>query len=92
VTKYNRWRAQPEIQARARQLRRELTPAERKLWARLRYRQLEGLHFRKQHPVGRFIVDFFCAKAKLIIEIDGDTHAEPDQAEYDQARTIWLET
>ena len=69
-----------------------MTPAERKLWARLRYRQLDGLHFRKQHPVGRFIVDFYCAKARLVIEIDGDTHAEPDQAEYNQARTMWLET
>ncbi len=82
------WRAPAEIQARARQLRREMTPAEKKLWTRIRNGQLNGTHFRQQHAVGRFIVDFFCAKAKLVIEIDGDSHA--DQAEYDAERTRWL--
>ncbi len=46
-------------------------------------------HFRKQHAVGNFIVDFFCAKAKLVVEVDGDVHAT--QADYDAARTHWLE-
>ena len=83
-----RWRASVEMQTRARELRREMTPAERKLWARIRDGQLDGAHFRKQHAVGNFIVDFFCAKAKLVIEVDGDTHA--DQVEYDEERTRWL--
>jgi len=85
---HKRWRASKEIQERARQLRRELTPAEKKLWAHLRDRQLDGFHFRKQHAVGRFILDFFCAKAKLVVEVDGDSHA--DQVEYDEERTKWL--
>ena len=84
----NRWRASAEMQHRARELRRTMTPAERKLWERLRYGQIEGAHFRKQHAVGRFILDFFCAKAKLVIEIDGDTHIT--QMEYDEQRTQWL--
>ena len=86
--KKKRWRASREIQERARQLRKEMTPAERKLWARIRDGQLNSAHFRKQHAVGRFIADFFCAKSKLVIEIDGDTHA--DQIEYDAERTQWL--
>jgi len=55
-----------------------------------RIRQL-GFKIRRQHPIFRFIADFYCAEAKLCIEVDGDTHAEPDQAEYDAARTAWLE-
>jgi very-short-patch-repair endonuclease len=85
---HKRWRASVAIQARARELRHQMTPAERKLWQRIRDGQLDGAHIRKQHAVGYFIVDFFCAKAKLVIEIDGDTHAE--QVEYDEERTRWL--
>lgn len=66
-----------------------MTPAEQALWTRIRDGQLDGAHFRKQHAVGNFIVDFFCAKAKLVVEIDGDVHAT--QADYDAARTQWLE-
>ena len=83
-----RWRACASAQGRARRLRREMTPAERKLWSRLRRRGLLGAHFRRQHPVGPFIVDFFCAKAKLVIEIDGHTHGT--WRSYDTARTSWL--
>jgi very-short-patch-repair endonuclease len=86
--RHKRWRASPEMQARARELRREMTPAETKLWARIRFGQLDGAHFRRQHAVERFIVDFFCARAKLVIEVDGDSHAT--QADYDAARTEWL--
>jgi very-short-patch-repair endonuclease len=75
---------------RARELRREMTPPERQLWQRLRGQQLCGLRFRKQHPVDRFILDFFCYEHKLAVEIDGDSHAEPGQHAYDQARTDWL--
>lgn len=82
------WRASIKLQARAKELRRELTPAEKKLWARLRNGQINGAQFRRQHAVGTYIVDFFCAKAKLVIEVDGDTHAE--QVDYDAKRTAWL--
>ena len=85
---HQRWRASPEVQARARELRHEMTPAEKKLWARIRFGQLEGAHFRRQHAVDRFIVDFFCARAKLVVEVDGDSHVT--QAEYDAERTRWL--
>ncbi len=90
--KPRRWRASAQIQARARQLRRTMTPAEAKLWQHLRNGQLNGAWFRRQHPVGPYIVDFFCTKAKLVVEVDGDTHADPRQAAYDAERTEWLNT
>jgi very-short-patch-repair endonuclease len=80
----------PILVARARELRHPLTPAEKKVWAGARNSQL-GLRIRRQHPISRFIADFYCAPARLVIEIDGDTHAADDQAEYDAARTQWLE-
>jgi very-short-patch-repair endonuclease len=80
----------PEILRIARDHRHPLTPAEAKIWARVRNRGL-GFKIRRQHPIWRFIADFYCAEARLVIEIDGDSHAEPYQAAYDQARTEWLE-
>ncbi len=65
-----------------------MTPAEKKLWQYLRLQQIDGAHFRKQAPVGRFVVDFLCAKAKLVIEVDGDSHA--NSTEYDAERSRWL--
>jgi very-short-patch-repair endonuclease len=76
-----RWRAAWSIQERARELRKDMTPAKNKLWSKMRNGQICGTHFRKQHPVGPFIIDFFCAKAKLAIEVDGDVHQA--QTEYD---------
>ena len=84
-----RYRLHAPTVERARQLRREQTPAEQKLWAALRGSLLGGFKFRRQRLIGRFIVDFFCAEAKLVVEIDGDVHA--GQEEYDQVRTDWLE-
>ena len=78
----------PAILERARELRRPQTPAERRLWACLRDNQLAGYKFRRQHPIDRFIVDFYCAASRLIIEVDGESHAA--QEEYDAARTEWL--
>ena len=75
---------------RAKELRRAMTPAERKLWAALRGHRLEGFGFRRQHALGQFIVDFCCPRKKLVVEVDGDTHA--NQREYDAARTEWLHT
>ncbi len=74
---------------RARALRRDKTLAERKLWAALRGRRLSGFKFRRQEPVDRYIADFLCREAKLIIELDGGQHA--DQVEYDARRTQVLD-
>ena len=74
----------PKIEAAARRLRKNMTPAESKLWRALRGKKLAGLKFRAQHPVGRFILDFYCPACKLVIEVDGDIHDET--AEYDQIR------
>jgi very-short-patch-repair endonuclease len=76
------------MQQRARELRKDMTFAEKRLWQYLRNDQVDGAHFRKQYAVDTYIVDFFCAKSKLVIEVDGDSHAE--QLEYDAARTQWL--
>ncbi|MBN1221463.1 MAG: endonuclease domain-containing protein [Anaerolineae bacterium] len=81
----------PTILARARELRRQMTPAEQKLWQQLRGRQFYQLKFRRQHPLARFILDFYCHQHQLVIEVDGDSHADPAQKAYDAARTEWLE-
>jgi very-short-patch-repair endonuclease len=73
---------------RARELRRNPTDAERHLWVRLRQKQLGGFRFRRQQPIGAYIVDFFCPEAALIIELDGGQH---DGSDRDAARTKWLE-
>src|SRR5262245_48735073 len=64
------------IRVKARQLRRDQTDAEQRLWARLRDRQLYGAKFRRQHPIGPFVADFCCAQRKLVVELDGGQHAE----------------
>jgi len=74
----------------ARQLRKDQTEAERYLWQLLRGRRLSGYKFRRQHPVGRFVLDFYCAKKRLAIELDGGQHTEDGQARYDQERTTFL--
>jgi very-short-patch-repair endonuclease len=61
----------------ARDMRNNPTRAERALWERLRGRQVKGLRFRRQHSIDRFIVDFYCAEARLVIEVDGASHAGP---------------
>jgi very-short-patch-repair endonuclease len=88
MTQHKRWRTTESTQKRAKELRRDQTPAEQRLWAQLRRKHLYGLKFRRQHPIGRFIVDFCCISAKLVIEIDGDSHAS--QRDYDRDRTAWL--
>lgn len=85
-----RHRIHPAILARAREMRHPQTPAEATLWRALRNRQT-GFKFRRQHPIYRFIIDFYCAQARLLIEVDGESHLQPDQEEYDNARTKYLE-
>jgi very-short-patch-repair endonuclease len=71
----------------ARRLRRDMTDAERKLWANLRHRQLEGAKFRRQHPLGNYVLDFYCEACRLVVEVDGSQHTP----EGDAARTAWLD-
>ena len=78
-----------ELDDSARHLRTRMTPAEKALWNSLRGRQLDGLKFRRQHPLGPFVVDFCCPERSLIVEVDGAIH--DDQAEYDATRTEMLE-
>jgi very-short-patch-repair endonuclease len=81
-------RITPALKQASRQLRKRQTPMERRLWNRLCKRQLAGLHFRRQHPIGRYVVDFYCAQLGLIVEVDGESHNY--QIEYDEVRTEWL--
>ena len=77
------------LRQRARQLRKTMTEAEQALWAKLRRRQVHGHKFRRQHPLGGYIVDFVCLDKKLVVEVDGGQHDE--QHDEDVRRTRWLE-
>ncbi|HEU0016604.1 MAG TPA: DUF559 domain-containing protein [Longimicrobium sp.] len=83
-------RITPKMLDAARKLRRDTTPAEDELWTVLRGHQLGGFHFRRQHPIGGFILDFYCARKRVCVELDGPGHDA--QQEYDQARTEALAT
>ena len=76
----------------ARELRQRQTDVERKLWSKLRDRRLVGLRFRRQHPIGPYVVDFVCEDAKVVVELDGSQHKEPANVDKDAARTSYLET
>ncbi|MCX7946910.1 MAG: DUF559 domain-containing protein, partial [Hydrogenophilus sp.] len=84
------WRHIPEGHfARARELRRDMTPAERRLWSALRSEQL-GVKFRRQHPIGPYIADFYSWEAGLVIEVDGSSHFTPEAQAYDRERDDYL--
>ena len=72
----------------ARSLRSSMTGAERLLWSHLRRKKLNRFRFRRQHPIGRYIVDFYCHELKLIIELDGAVHE--NTKEYDHAREVFI--
>jgi very-short-patch-repair endonuclease len=74
----------------ARALRRRLTPSEVRLWVRLRQCRAFGATFRRQHPIGRYVADFYCAEARLVVEIDGGWHNDEDRMEHDAFRDLWL--
>ncbi len=74
----------PELREQARHFRRNMTPAEKRLWASLRAGRLAGLHFRRQQVIDHFIVDFYCHAAGLVVEVDGEVHG--DQGERDANR------
>jgi very-short-patch-repair endonuclease len=82
-------RTTPKIFARAKELHRNMSPAEAKLWKHLRAHRMDGVHFRNQHAIGNYIVDFCAPRGKLIIELDGSQHLE--QQDYDEERTKYLE-
>ncbi|MCC7190838.1 MAG: endonuclease domain-containing protein [Anaerolineales bacterium] len=82
-------RSNPKTMNLAGKLRKNPTPAERKLWAHIRDDQL-GVNFRRQHAVGNYIPDFVCIQKKLILELDGSQHLE--QKDYDDERTKYFET
>jgi very-short-patch-repair endonuclease len=76
------------LKQNARRLRKQMTDAERALWHLLRRKQIDGHRFRKQVPIGKYIVDFVCLDARLVIEVDGGQHS--DAAEADAVRDAWL--
>ena len=77
--------------SRARQLRKNMTDAERRLWSGLRDRRLDGLKFRRQVALGPYYADFMCFSHLLIVELDGSQHQEEEQFWYDYRRTKYLE-
>ena len=82
------WKGAPSDSfTKAQFLRRNETKAEKLLWEKLRNNQLEGLKFRRQHPVNIYIADFYCHKFKLIIELDGDYHNQEEQKQKEEVRT-----
>jgi very-short-patch-repair endonuclease len=83
--------APPETIANARRLRRALSPPEVRLWSRLRTRAPGLPAFRRQHPIGPYVIDFYCAKARLAVEIDGMSHDLGDRPERDVRRDAWLD-
>lgn len=75
-----------------RKLRQDMTSAEKLFWAKVASRQLHNLKFRRQHAIGNYIVDFYCPERKLVIEIDGDTHAEELTMQDDRVREDYLKS
>ena len=80
--------ASPEMLRRAEVLRNQMTDAEKTLWERLRKNRIKGFKFRAQHPIWKFIVDFYCHEAQLVIEIDGEVHKNEIVAERDEGREV----
>jgi very-short-patch-repair endonuclease len=86
MLKYN-----PALKQNARALRINMTDAEQRLWLRLRRKQLLGVQFYRQKPIGDYIVDFYAPQAGLVVEVDGSQHLEAVQRERDEQRSTFLE-
>ena len=84
-------RAPTKTVENARRLRRNLSPPEARLWSRLRTRGPGSPVFRRQHPIGPYVLDFYCAKARLAVEIDGMSHDVGDRPQRDARRRTWLQ-
>jgi very-short-patch-repair endonuclease len=85
MLKYN-----PQLKTRARALRSNLTDTEQRLWSRLRGKQVLGIQFYRQRPIGNYIVDFYAPTKRLVIELDGGHHLDTAQASYDRRRSEYL--
>jgi len=83
-------RSTPKILHHAGELRKQMTPAEKKLWVYLRALRASGIHFRRQHAIGKYVADFCAPRKRLVIELDGSQHLE--QRERDEERTAFLES
>ena len=84
------FKAMPGIKSKARSLRRPLTPAEYRFWLYVRNRKMSGFKFRRQHPISNFIVDFYCHRLRLVVEIDGGIHNLEHIKKYDLEREAKL--
>ncbi len=82
---------QKTLKHRRQLLRRDMTPAENRLWALLKSKRLEGRKFRRQHSVGPYIVDFYCPAESLVLELDGEVHNDQMRIDYDGERQEYLE-
>jgi very-short-patch-repair endonuclease len=83
-------RYETHLKKYARKLRKNMTDSERALWTRLRAKQLHGVQFYRQKPIGEHIVDFYAPGAKLVVEVDGSQHKEDNQMEKDEVREEYL--
>ncbi len=83
--------ASPLIHRRAKELRKLMTCSEKILWSELSNKRLSGYKFRRQHPIHKYIVDFYCHELKLVIEVDGAVHEGLDAQEYDEGRTFEIQ-
>ena len=79
------------ITGRATRLRKSMTGTELRIWIRIRGRRMDGWKFRRQHPIGPFVVDFYCPAARLVVEVDGPIHEFEENWAYDMRRQAWLE-
>lgn len=86
MLKYN-----PQLRTRARSLRTNLTDAEQRLWSRLRGKQILGVQFYRQKPIGNYIVDFYAPAVRLVVELDGSQHFDAAQVRYDRRHSEYLE-
>ena len=78
------------LRDRSRQLRKDMTAAEMFLWSKIRMKQVNGYWFYRQRPIGIYIADFYCPRAKIVIEVDGGQHSENEAIEYDKARDEYM--
>lgn len=83
-------RYESHLKPLSRKLRKEMTDAERLLWYKLNRKQVLGVSFNRQKPLGNYIVDFYCASARLVIEVDGGQHFEEDGRQKDEERDTFL--
>jgi len=84
------WQVTRTMRSRARSLRRDSTDAERIIWSALRAHRLNAASFRRQTPIGPYVVDFLCNSARLVVELDGGQHFEPQQQKRDTRRDAFL--